>query len=132
VVGLFEGFLKHVYQYEVKRKYLKEEAEAKIKKIGTAFQRIEGAEELFSKDLGFELFAQFDEKDKSFLQDHFMKRHVLTHNLGLVDKKYIEKAQAYEKQGAELDVRPEEVTRALNIAVDIVSKAVAWLRKRGK
>jgi hypothetical protein len=50
VIGLFEPFLKHVYQYEVKRKFPKEEADAKIKKVGTTFQRIAGAETLFSKD----------------------------------------------------------------------------------
>lgn len=132
VVGLFEAFLKHIYQYEVKHKLSKEEAEAKIKKIGTAFQRIEGAETLFSKDLGFELFAECNEKDKSFLQEQFLKRHVLTHNLGLVDKKYIEKAQAYEKQGAELVIKPEDVSRALNIAVDIVTSVIKWVEKTRK
>jgi hypothetical protein len=80
MVGLFEAFLKQVYQYELKRKYSKEEAEAKTKNVGTAFQRLEGAEALFSKELGFGLFAECNEKDKSFLQDQFMKRHVLTHN----------------------------------------------------
>jgi hypothetical protein len=71
VVGLFEAFLKHVYQYEVKRKLSKEEAKAKTKKVVTTFQRLEGAEALFSRDLGFKLFAECNEKDKSFLQEQF-------------------------------------------------------------
>jgi hypothetical protein len=132
VVGLFEAFLKHVYQYEVKRKFSKEEADAKIKKIGTTLQRLEGAETLFSKDLGFELFAECDEQDKSFLQDQFLKRHVLTHNLGLIDKKYIEKAQAYEKQGAELEIKPDHVSKALDIAVGIVTSVIKRLGKTRK
>ena len=129
VVGLFEAFLKHVYQYEVKHKFAKEEAEAKIKKVGTTFQRLEGAETLLSKDLAFELFAECNEKDKSFLQDQFLKRHVLTHNLGLIDKKYIQKAQAYEKQGAELHIKPEDVSKALEIAVGIVTNVIERLEK---
>jgi hypothetical protein len=132
VVTLFETFLKHIYQYETRRQLPKEEAEAKIKKIGATFQRLEGAEKLFSEDLGFDLFPGCEQKDKAFLQDQFLKRHVLTHNLGLVDKKYIEKAKAYQKQGAELDIKPTDVSRALEIAVNIVAPAIKWLESPKK
>jgi predicted RNA-binding Zn-ribbon protein involved in translation (DUF1610 family) len=132
VITLFETFLKHIYQYEMRCRLRREEAEAKIKKVGTTFQRLEGAEKLFSKDLGFELFGKCDQKDRAFLQDQFLKRHVLTHNLGLVDKKYIEKAQAYQKQGAEIDIRPPDVSRALDIVQDIVGSAIKRLEKSTK
>jgi len=129
VVGLFEAFLKHIYQYEIKRRFSKEEAEAKIMKIRVNFQRLEGAEDLFSEDLGFTLFVECDQEDRTFLQEQFLKRHVLTHNLGLVDKKYIEKAQVYEKQGAELDIKPIDVSRALEIVVGVVTTASQCLGK---
>lgn len=129
VVGLFEAFLKLIYQYEIKRRFPKKEAEAKIKKIRVNFQRLEGADALFSKDLDFTLFAESGQDDRIFLQEQFLKRHVLTHNLGLVDKKYIEKAQVYEKQGAELDIKPNDVSRALEIVVSIVTAASYCLGK---
>ena len=129
VVGLFEAFLKHIYQYEIKRRFSKEEAETKIMKIRVNFQRLEGAEALLSKDLGFTLFAECDQEDRNFLQEQFLKRHVLTHNLGLVDKKYIEKAQVYEKQGAELDIKSIDVTKALEIVVGVVNTASQCLGK---
>lgn len=129
VVGLFEAFLKYIYQYEIKHRLSGEEAEAKIAKIRVNFQRLEGAEALFFEDLGFALFAECNPEDRTFLQEQFLKRHVLTHNLGLIDRKYIEKAQAYEKQGAELDVRPIDVLRALGIVEGIVTTATRCLRK---
>lgn len=129
VVGLFEAFLKYIYQYEIKRRFSKEEAEAKILKIRANFQRLEAAKDLFSKDLGFTLFSECDQEDETFLQEQFLKRHVITHNLGLVDRKYIEKAQAYEKQGAELDINPIDVSKALKIVVGVVNTASQCLEK---
>lgn len=129
VVGLYEAFLKHVYQYEIKRRFSKEEAQAKIMKIHVNFQRLEGAEALFSADLDFTLFAECDRNDRTFFQEQFLKRHVLKQNLGIVDKKYIEKAQAYKKQGTELDIKSIDVSRALEIVVGIVNAASRCLGK---
>jgi len=130
VVGLFEGFLKHIYIHEIKRRYSGEKTESKIAKIGTTFQRIEGGDELFSKDLDFALFAGTKQDDVTFLQEQFLKRHVLIHNLGLVDQKYIEKAQVYQKQGVELDVKPADVLRALEIVKSIITTASNCIGKK--
>lgn len=127
VIGLFETFLKHIYQHEIKRRFSKEKAETKLAKIRGNFQRLEGAETLFSEDLGFALFAECNQKDRIFLQEQFLKRHVLIHNLGLIDRKYIEKAQAYKKQGEELDIKPIDVLRALEIVEGIVTTATQCL-----
>ncbi len=121
-VSLFETFLKHIYQYEIKKKLSKEDAESKIKKIRNTFQRIEGAEQLFKGDLGIDLYSALKPQDKSFLEEQFLKRHVLTHNLGLVDKKYQEKAKTYERQGAELEISEGDVKKTLSLVTEIVEK----------
>jgi hypothetical protein len=102
-------------------------ADAKIRNIRNDFQRIEGAEVLFFKDLGFSLFAVCSQQDRVFLEEQFLKRHVLTHNLGLVDKRYIEKAQIYRKQGEELAIDPDSVSRALEIVKDVVTATAQCL-----
>jgi hypothetical protein len=129
VIGLFEGFLKYIYQYEIKRRLSTEEAASKIARIRANFQRLEGAEALFSQDLDVALFAECPQKDRTFLQEQFLKRHVLTHNLGLIDAKYIEKAEVYAKQGAEINIKPIDVLGALEIVVRIVTSATQCLRK---
>ena len=129
VVSLFETFLKHIYHYEINKKLPKEEAESKIKKIRNTFQRIEGAERLFTNDLGINLYSHINPQNKGFLEEQFLKRHVLTHNLGLIDKKYQEKAKTYERQGAELEIKQEDVHKALQIVMDILNNAIRDMKK---
>ena len=124
VVSLFETFLKHIYKYEAKRKLPKVEAEVKIKKVRNSFQRIEEAQRLWKDDIGFDLYTDINPKDKIFLEEQILKRHILTHNLGLIDKKYQEKAKTYERQGAELEIKPNEVLKALEIAKKIIENAI--------
>jgi hypothetical protein len=123
VVGLFETFLKHVYAHEVKKRYPKTEAETKLEKVRNTFQRIEGGEKLFKDELGQYLYSSITANEKEFLEAEFLKRHVLTHNLGLVDRKYQEKAQTYQRQGAELELKPEEVKTALELVTRIIKGA---------
>ena len=87
VVSLFETFLKHIYQYEAKKKLPKDKSKVKMKKVRNSFQRIEGAQKLWKDDIGFDLYTDMHPKDKIFLEDQYLKRHVLTHNLGLIDNK---------------------------------------------
>jgi len=123
VVSLFEAFLKQIYQYEIKKRFNKEDAESRITKIKTNFQRLEGAELFFSRDLALGLFAECSQENKLFLQEQFLKRHVITHNLGLIDVKYIEKARVYEKQGNELEITPADVLKALEIVETLITNA---------
>lgn len=43
----------------------------------------------------------------------FEKRHPVTHNLGVVDRKYLERAQAAEREGREVRVTNSEIDTLL-------------------
>jgi len=122
VVGIFEGFLKSIYLYGIHRNFPTEDADKKEERIRVTFQRLDGAEKLFLDDLKYDIFSQISEEDRLFLEEQFLKRHVLTHNLGLVDEKYLEKAHNYLKQGSELEILPNDVSRALRIVAIVVGK----------
>jgi predicted RNA-binding Zn-ribbon protein involved in translation (DUF1610 family) len=114
VVGLFEGFLKYAYRYAIRKAKNKDDADKLIQKIRTNFQRLSGAEEIFRRDLSIECFQRLDAKELDALDLTFAKRHVLTHNLGLVDDKFKSKAKTWERVSSELLIEPGEVTGALN------------------
>jgi predicted RNA-binding Zn-ribbon protein involved in translation (DUF1610 family) len=124
VVSLFEGFMKHLYRYAVRKKQPKPEADRSIQKIRTNFQRLSGAEEFFRNDLGIEIFSGTDSKNREALESTFAKRHVLTHNLGLVDEKYRNQARAWERLGAELTVSQAEVMSALELVTEVVGRSI--------
>ena len=52
VVSLFEGFMKHLYRYAIRRSESKEHGNKLIQKIRVNFQRLAGAEDFFRNDLG--------------------------------------------------------------------------------
>lgn len=129
VVSLFEGFLKYIYKFEVKQRHAVDEAEVKVKRIRVNFQRLKGAEDFFRHDLEIELFARFDHAERVFLQEQFLKRHVLSHNLGLVDEQYLAKAQAYARQGSELQILSNDVLQALVMVENIIADATSFITK---
>lgn len=121
VVGLFEGFLKYAYRYTVRKQHSKEDAEKLIQKIRVNFQRLTGAEEFFRRDLKIEIFQNLTVPERESLELSFAKRHVLTHNLGLIDEKYKDKAQRWERVSSELVIEPEDVLNALESVRKVVS-----------
>lgn len=124
VVTLFETFLKLIYFYKIKKEFPKEDVEKKINSIGTNFQRIDAAGSHFTKNLKFSLYDGISEGDMDFLQNEFLKRHVLTHNMGLIDKKYLKRAKSYDREGAELNITAEDVLKTLNVVQNIIFNAV--------
>lgn len=125
VIGLFEGFLKYAYRYAVRKKHTKEDAEKLIQKIRVNFQRLTGAEEFFRRDLSIEIFQNLTIPERESLETAFAKRHVLTHNLGLIDEKYRDKAQRWERVSSELVVESDDVLTALESVRKVVSHTLS-------
>jgi predicted RNA-binding Zn-ribbon protein involved in translation (DUF1610 family) len=127
VVSVFEGFLKVLYRYAVKKRFPPEIAEKLLGKVKVNFQRVAGAEEFFERDFGVKLFDSIPAADLAMLESTFAKRHTLTHNLGLVDEKYSEQVRAWQRHGAEVPLERSEILQALSVVEQVVRNAVAAL-----
>ncbi len=66
------------------------------------------------------------EKEIESLAEIFEKRHPITHNLGVVDKKYISKARSIEKEVKEVLVSTEDI----HYLIDFSLKTFSSLHKR--
>lgn len=93
------------------------EIDATLKKIGNAFQNVDRSREFFLNELNFVLLH--DQGQFNALRCTFQKRHPITHNLGIVDRKYLEQAQTGGKEGHEVRVTPQEIEAAINICTSM-------------
>lgn len=84
--------------------------EASFKKLGNAFQNIDKTQkELYSMFGKNPLEGELAKKLKSA----FEKRHPITHNLGVIDRKYMEQAKELEQEGREVRLTRDDVTEVL-------------------
>jgi hypothetical protein len=87
VLTAYETYIKTIYKYLVHKKYSLDEAEKMVTKqvIGNRFQNIQRGQELFRK-IGLELYGSLSPEDLEFLEININTRHVIGHNLSLVDE----------------------------------------------
>jgi len=120
VVTAFETHLKHVHAFIVRRRFPAEaERRCSKKVVGNAFQNIRRSRELF-QPLGIDPFSQLPDSDLRWFADNVEKRHVLGHNLGLVDKAYADAVGA-EHPGRTVRLLADEVLRFADLASTIVA-----------
>lgn len=126
-VSLFEGFLKAIYSQALRSIYLQEEREAKLRSLRNSFQNPSRAERIFRDDLGYELLDGLDKPVRDFLELQFAKRHVITHNLGLVDERYRAQVLSWQSTGQDVQIAEEDVREMLSIEQEILTQAVGRL-----
>jgi C4-type Zn-finger protein len=114
-VTTFEGFLRRIYGGGLRKRLVSQDSEKLESKVKNAFQRLDSAEVLFLRDLTIELFQGVTQNDRDRLTIVFCKRHALTHNLGLVDQKYRDQVQAWEKPGQEVPLKASEILWAIDL-----------------
>lgn len=118
VVSTFEAAAKAIARRAlVGRELAAEEIEAEMRKVGNAFQSV-----VRTKEQLLRLFAFEPAPDPLWdrLAAAFEKRHPITHNLGVIDRRYLEKAQRAEHEGREVRITDAEIGALL----DDVSEAV--------
>jgi hypothetical protein len=117
-VSIFEAVLKAlVKRYMLDKGETGGEIDRFFKKIGSAFQNVHKTENILTSQLGLSLFENVPDDEIEKLSQTYEKRHPITHNLGVVDKKYIERARSAEQEGKEVLVSASEIQQALELSM---------------
>jgi hypothetical protein len=85
---------------------------------GNPFQTIGRSEALF-KRLGIAPFGVLKQGDRDFMAAHIEKRHVIGHNLGLADEKYL-RGSGEEAEGENIRLLGDDVRRFAGLAFRVV------------
>jgi len=119
-VSIFEAVLKTIL---IRFLNNNEESEANIQsvinKIRNKLQNPEMAVEIIRNYLKLDLFEGLPPETSKSLCELFCKRNPITHNLGVIDRKYIEKALATDKEGKEIRVSKQEIEEAMNLCMKV-------------
>lgn len=123
LVSIFEAVLKAMLSRHLRSTGESEEdIHALLKdRIRNGFQGPKRAEEIVRNRIKQELFADVSAGSVEQLCATFEKRHPITHNLGVIDRKYIEKAYSAEREGREVMVTKEEIERTIAVCIEIFS-----------
>lgn len=124
-VSLFETVLKIVTRRVLQaRGQTEEQVDDTFRRhVRNTYQSVGSAAATFQTQVALELFADIDEARRATLAAVFEKRHPITHNLGVVDRNYLRRAQSGELEGREVRVTTEEVREAVDIAEAVLRGA---------
>ncbi len=126
-VSIFEASIKAIVRRVfTERGETSEQIEGQFKKIGNSFQSIERTKAqligLFGLDLGTD--ARWE-----YLSSSFKKRHPVTHNLGVIDRKYLGKEQEAGREGREVRLTAPEIDDLLVQVQEAIAVIHAGLLK---
>jgi hypothetical protein len=117
VVSIFEAVLRVLAKrHLLDRGDAAEEVEKIFKRIGNAFQNVQRTAEIFRQHFALDPFTVLASGERAFLEETFAKRHLITHNLGVVDRKYIDKARTAEREGQEVLVSEIDILNAADLS----------------
>jgi len=95
--------------------------------VRNKLQNIWLSQQVFQELLAIDIFETVSPQQTETLRQIFEKRHPITHNLGVVDKKYLERLRSAEREGHEVLVNLDEVNAAVSIMRDVVTRLHARL-----
>jgi len=116
-VTVFETYCKNKF-VEIKLKTSVLSKEIILKKVGVSFQNIDRSHELLM-ELGFNLEGIFNESELTELKLGFEKRHLLTHNSGIIDSRYI----------SEINGNPIDINKRVIVTGNEVRTIIAHVQK---
>ena len=120
-VSIFEAVLRAMTRRRLLLHLPPVDVEEVLKKIGNKYQSISLAAETALKELDLPLFETLNDDEIKTLRVTFEKRHPITHNLGIVDRKYLEKVQSGEPEGREVRVAARDVLHAIDLCFKVIT-----------
>jgi len=121
VVSIFEAVLRAITRRRLSQSLSDNEVEDILKKrVANKYQSIDLAGPTALKVLGVVLFQSLNADEIETLRLTFEKRHPITHNLGVVDRKYLEKASSGELEGREVRVTAQDVSYAIDLTARVM------------
>ncbi len=121
-ISVFEGFARDVHKELLKLPLHPNQRKAVS---GISFQRILDAREALLSVFRFDIFGEITSDDICFINKSFNRRHLFTHNEGLVDEDYIENTgDTSVKLGQLFRVRSSEVKRLIELLGSVGKKFV--------
>lgn len=119
-VSIFEAVLKAMVRRHLIAIGTDQEAvEKAFKQIGNAFQNMERAADVLTEKVNVRLPDILTAAELHRLGSIFGKRHPITHNLGVIDRKYLERVQSAEQEGKEVLVTVSEVEESIDLSLTI-------------
>lgn len=123
MVSIFEATLKmEIRRHRKSKGDGDNEIDATMKNIGSRLQSVSNAIAIIPEYCDGQSLCAPDCDDKKKLDRVFQKRHPITHNLGVVDRKYIDKVRSGEAEGTEVHVEKAEILETAQITRRILSE----------
>jgi hypothetical protein len=110
LVSIFEATLKmEIRRYRKEKGDSEVDLEARMKKIGSRLQSVSNAIATVSDACEGQPLFPTGSVEGQKLDRVYQKRHAITHNLGVVDRKYVERVRSGEVEGTEVRVDKAEI-----------------------
>ena len=120
LVSIFEATLRREIRRHAKENgETDDKIEQQMKRIGSRLQSVRNAIEILPKNCPVGL----DHVDRAILNQLdtlFQKRNPITHNLGIVDRKYLERIRSSEQEGKDVQVSKEELWVATSTVFEVL------------
>lgn len=123
-VSLFEGFMKIIYAERLKPKYNAKQISDKMLRLGNSFQNTSKTQDIFMNDLGLDVLSTLSSSELDFMNLQFAKRHVITHNLSLVDDKFRKHAATWQTSGQNISLAVSDIEQLLDLLSKILGPLI--------
>jgi hypothetical protein len=123
LVSIFEATLKlEIRRFKKENGETDADIEAAMKKTCSRLQSVSSATAIIPDNCGGKSLFPAGSADEQKLDRVFQKRHPITHNLGVVDRKYIVKVRSGEAEGTKVRVEKTEILETAQITYAVLSE----------